>query len=426
MKVLDANNEAGRLIAAGKLEEASRLLDEVERELASRAAPSVRADDLDPACDEYFYRVHRVVIGWHRATYAEVLPHAERAWELEHAMMAAVRKAGGDITSIAFSSGAWAIISVLTRCRRFEDAARFFERVVGDRDWLDARRRHNDSATARLLIAGLCVYFENKEPAWLASGRKIVERAYEAAWPEGAEIAYGFGCYWALVGDADRAFGAIEQALHRGFEAEKLLLDPDFQSLHADARWQVAVLGREIETSDRRLSLVREPEPLVPPRDLEQMRADGKRAPDEAARKKTRSFIGDRRRARVSVARGTTYGLGGLTIAVSGEGTATLHKLPWGERESELTHTVTLSERDMHLIFNAVVDDAFTEIVIGRHTGVPDELHFTIELTNDAGVTHRLSKFVSAEHERFDRLVQIVGGVVAGRLSAAERKKLTI
>src|SRR4051794_33348731 len=89
----EANNAAGRLIEQGRLDDAERALEGIEGRLRARSplgiAPDRESDPygyLDLAMDEYFYRTHRVAVGWRRERYAEALPHAQRAWALEKAI----------------------------------------------------------------------------------------------------------------------------------------------------------------------------------------------------------------------------------------------------------------------------------------------------------------------------------------------------
>jgi tetratricopeptide (TPR) repeat protein len=56
--------------------------------------------------------------------------------------------------------------------------------------------------------------------------------------PENPIFRYNLACSLALVGDAGRAFEALEAALNLGFRDFKLMLeDRDLESLRSDARW---------------------------------------------------------------------------------------------------------------------------------------------------------------------------------------------
>jgi predicted Zn-dependent protease len=56
--------------------------------------------------------------------------------------------------------------------------------------------------------------------------------------PENPIFHYNLACSLSLVGDAGRAFQALEEALNLGFRDYKLLLeDRDLENLRADPRW---------------------------------------------------------------------------------------------------------------------------------------------------------------------------------------------
>lgn len=56
--------------------------------------------------------------------------------------------------------------------------------------------------------------------------------------PENPIFRYNLACSLALVGDAGRAFEALEEALNLGFRDFKLMLeDRDLENLRSDARW---------------------------------------------------------------------------------------------------------------------------------------------------------------------------------------------
>ncbi len=482
MKLRKLNNRVAELIRKQRLDEAARVLGEIERELGKRPRAVVDMDDLEPAYDEYYYRCHRVHVGWLRSAYAEVLPDAERAYELEHAIFAAARERDvREPAELAFVQGAWGIVSVLTRCKRFDDAEREFARIVGDDTFFWARRRRDAAATERMLIACLCIYWERWEHGGtaFASGRKLVRRAQELATPDGAELAYAYASFWARAGGVDEAFDAIDTALRRGQDPVEILEDDDMKPLRADPRWEAMVVDRAcpwhiesdppgariwIDGADSgqhtpaklrpppvgrhriRLALAGHDDDTVeidqtsPDMGLSMRRAltshaereavarmaeDGARPPGEAARARTRAFLGDVRRATAVAVRHTTYGLGGVTITVGGDGRVEIHHTGWGRDEEDQRETIELGPADTAAVFDAFVEHAFTEMVIAPHTGVPDELYFTLRLSG-AGGTHELGKFVSAEHARFMQLLDAVVAIVKQHLSgkAARRLKL--
>ncbi|MDQ3365452.1 MAG: PEGA domain-containing protein [Myxococcota bacterium] len=479
MKLADLNNRAAKLIDAGQLDEAERVLDQVAAVVDVRPLSAVDWRDLEPAFDEYFYRTHRITLGWHRAQYAETLPHAERAFELEYAIVAAARQTDvRDISPFAYSSGAWGLISLLTRCERFEAAASAFEKVLTD-GWFWARSNRKRAAAEAVLMAGVCIYLEHRDPAWLERGRSQMERARGLLSPDRVDLIHNWAIYWTLVGDKRLALELVDRLLCSGRDIEQVLLDPDFSALHGEPRWQADVLGRVMtwkfasEPPGARVFLdgtdtgVDTPGRMRPPprgrhhirlvlaghRDAEQtlepldggldtsfrlepsaiaderdrliteMADDATRVPDARARKQTRAFVGTINRASVRVERATTYGLGGLDITVRGNGTAELRRSPFFPHEQAQTLTVKL---DSGPLLDSFIDEAFTELVIAPVPGHPDELYFTIELTGAHGKTHRLGKFSTTQHARFDRLLGLVFVTVARALDAAERAAFTI
>jgi hypothetical protein len=140
----------------------------------------------------------------------------------------------------------------------------------------------------------------------------------------------------------------------------------------------------------------------------------------------TDAFLGDIRRASIRVARDTTYGLGGVSIHITGEGAVTIDKQAFGPHEQALDHKLKLPPADVQALFSAFVIADFARLVIPEHFGVPDEPHYSIELTNAAGQTRRASKFVRCEQPAFERLVSLVGATVRRHLDDKLRAKLTI
>jgi hypothetical protein len=144
----------------------------------------------------------------------------------------------------------------------------------------------------------------------------------------------------------------------------------------------------------------------------------------DAARARTRTFLGDPSRASVCFVRQTTYGLGGLSIAVHGNGTATLHKQAFGSHEREHTVTLALEASDVERLFEAFVEEAFTEMVTPNQPGLPDMISVALELTNSAGKRHQLSRFVVPPHAGFDRLIGAFYAVTGKYLTAEQKLEL--
>ena len=433
--------------------------------------------------DEYFYRSHRLQVGWLRQRYQEALPHAERALNLENGIYAAAKSAGADdLAPFAFCMGAWGAISLLTRCKRREDALEVFQTVVADQDFFWARLRRDAASAEKVLIAGLCVFFEGGDEAWFQSGRDVVARAQQLACADNPELAYGYACYWARVGFARQTFEALEVALRRGIDLERVLEDPDLRSVRSDPRFKSLVLDRiftwKIETDPPGAQVFIDgvdtglltPMSLRPPKEgrhriqlaldgyrdedrWEEQRAgagldlsctlvslaevaerkkmadEAGRAPNEAERAKTQDFLGPAKtwhKARVKVERKTTYGLGGVEISVDGDGKVAIRHESFGEPRRTEKYSFSIGPEPAEGLLAAFVEEAFTEIVIDPHCGVPDELYYTLELTNAKGRTHLLGKFVHMVHPRFDRLVELVHRSIAERLDAPTRKRLTL
>lgn len=481
--VAPLNNEAAQLIAQGKIDRAEKVLERVRAILAGRAqaVPDVR--DLDPALDEYFYRSHRLHLAWLRQLYRDALPHAERAYSLERGMLAAARDAKvDDLAPYAFSMGAWGLISALTRLGRFEDAEKIFAEVVADEDFFRARLRRERASAERVLIAGLCVFFEKRDEGWMKRGRQLVAKAQGLASPDDPELVFGYACFWARLGEVKQACDALEDCLRRGVDPERMLADDDLKPLQENPRFQSVVMDRvftfkvsSVPTGaqlwiDERGTGLRTPVRMRPPppgrhllrlkregyRDAEHTHEQQKgvgldlslrlesladiaererlveeslRPVDALARTKTRAFLGtgsELRKARITVVRQTTYGLGELRMTVHGDGRALVRHETFSTPSEVFSSSVGLEDDEVRALFDAFVDEAFSQLVIAPHCGVPDELYFTLELANARGEAHRLGKFVQTGHPRFERLVALVHQSIARHLDAATRQRLTV
>jgi tetratricopeptide (TPR) repeat protein len=227
MEVRELNNRVKTAYDAGDLDEAERLLDEIERMEGKNEL------------DEYFYRSHRAHVCWSRAAYAAGLPHAERLYELEKAIWLE--------RDIGYSNGAWALISFLTRCQRFADAEAVFAEVLDEdqRRFVEDRRARNQHAFESIIKAGLCAYFENTgDGGAFRRGSELVARAELVTYTRNPDLAYMFACYWARAGDRDRTVFSLETAVHRGYEVQVMLGDPGIGGMRDDPRIQ-AMIERE-------------------------------------------------------------------------------------------------------------------------------------------------------------------------------------
>ena len=134
--------------------------------------------------------------------------------------------------------------------------------------------------------------------------------------------------------------------------------------------------------------------------------------PDDAARKKTRAFIGDRSRAHAVLER---HGAGALRIDIDGDGHA---RVDFGGSAERCEVRVSESR-----IFDAFVNAAFTEIVIARGADAPDA--YDVLRLEGVGGTHEVRKLARTEHARFDRLVRVIADVVGYVLTPEMRAKLS-
>lgn len=181
----------------------------------------------------------------------------------------------------------------------------------------------------------------------------------------------------------------------------------------------------ELELEAGNLDLTRGLESLAHRATIARMAEDGTRVPDEAERAKTRMFFGKLSAARILVARHGTFGLGGLSIEIRGNGTVTLQKDAFKPHQPAVDHTARLDQAAVDRLFAAFIDEAFTELQIANQPGVPDELYVTVTIRGVRG-THSLGKFASAKHPRFTRLVDLVRAEVIAAVDAEMRKRLTL
>ncbi|HOX46187.1 MAG TPA: hypothetical protein PK668_21465 [Myxococcota bacterium] len=427
--IRERNNRVSGLLSQGRLDEAERALAETAALLAARGPAEVDGGDLEPALDEYFFRVHSVDLLWRRERFAEALPHAERAYALEQSFAAAARAQGfarRELDVLAFSAGTWGYVSVLTRLGRLDEAELAFEGYVVDEELYQARHRHHARSAEQVLIAGLCLYWEGDGRRRL--GREILALAERLGAPENPELAYGFACYWALLGEPRPALDALALALRLGVEPQRALEDDDLRPLRGRPEWVRLFHDRAPPAPPPEPAPQATPRVPADPQEIEERRlADSRTPPGEAAREQTRAFLGPSlAKASIQLVRHTTYGLGGVTLEIGGDGQVKIVKEPWGSSEKPLKHSLRLEPAVVQGLFMAFIDEAFTEMFLGGSVGVPDELYFDLALVNARGKKKALGKFVRTEHTRFDALVNRVHEAVAAALDPATRKRLTL
>ena len=470
MKIFELNNQVKKLYDAGDLDGAERQLDEIERLLAARPTSKVTAATLDAANDEWFYLSHRIHVGWSRGAYEATLPQARRMYELERAIFEA--------KGPAYATGAWALISLLTRCGHYEEAEKVFAEFTRDDDFLYERRKRNQGFVEKVYVAGLCAHFENPDPATYKRGHAAVQRAQDRGTND-PQLYYSYGLFWSRAGKIEKAIQTFDSAVRAGYDLEALVADsaldpalrehswfeggfvdrvypwkiksqPSGARIFMDdtdtgkvtpARFRAPKVGthriklvldgyldHEMETvqegKNNGLDWTASLTSVATQQAREEAALDGTRVPDEVAREKTAAFIGKRKRARVTVKRDTTYGLGGLAIVVSGDGKVEFHKQGWGD-ERDRKHSQRITDEDVTRIFDALVEQAFSEMNVGRNPGYPDEIYISITLEG-AGGSRTQGKFGSSPHPRFDMLVGTILSTVAPRVDAPTRELLTL
>jgi hypothetical protein len=354
--------------------------------------------------------------------------------------------------------------------------------VLADREAFTARHRHDREAAEKILLAGLCIYFEAKDPRFFSRGRALVEQAQGLVAAEDRELVYGYACYWARLHESQRANDALQSALSLGIDPERAYADADFESMRGDARFQGLVTeriftwkirtkpegarlwldgvdtgqdtpvrlrppspGRHVvrltraehreatyvleQQKDAGLDLSLALESIASIAERQKMADDSRASPDAAAKARTRAFLGPRDgwvKARVVVTRDPTYGLGELVVTVQGDGRASARHTEFAEPRRVHEAAAQLAAEEVGRLFEAFVEEAFTEMVFVNQPGRPDELYFSLDLRNAQGRSHALGKFASVEHQRFARLVDLVVATVAGHCKANIRKQLTL
>ncbi len=124
--------------------------------------------------------------------------------------------------------------------------------------------------------------------------------------------------------------------------------------------------------------------------------------------------------------RNTTYGLGGVEIVVQADGKVSIVHEGFGEKQRTERHAFTLDAEATRELFAAFEEAKFSQLVIPQHTGVPDELFFSLEFTDEEGKVKKLGKFVRTPLPAFDRLVERFRQMIASHLDKRTRERLTL
>ena len=412
---------------------------------------------IDVSFADYKQLTERVIARWSRGDHEAALDEAERAYALETGVLA----------EHGYGHGAWGLISVYTGLKRFDDARRIFGEVIDDKALFSARVKRDAATAEKILVAGACIAWESGDFAVQA---KPMRRAYDRRSPDGADLAYAFACFFARIED-HRVWKALDAAISKGTPIAHVLADADLTSLHRDRRWDDIVArdrpwrieshpsgarifldgvdtgvdtpGRvkpvrethrvrlvldgyaddEVEvTASSQLSLGRHLISLAEIAERQRMIDDAACEPDEAARAKTRAFVGDIRSARITLTRHTTYGLGSLTIEVRGDGKLVLDRGTFMTTDTPLHHE---AEAAVESLFEAFIAAAFTELVIANQPGVPDEIYVDVALAGEGGRCKH-GKFARNPHRRFDALVDAVRELAKAAVDPSLHAALTL
>lgn len=124
--------------------------------------------------------------------------------------------------------------------------------------------------------------------------------------------------------------------------------------------------------------------------------------------------------------RHTTYGLGGVEIVVSADGKVSIVHEGFGEKQRTERHTFALDAEATRELFAAFEEAKFSQMVIPQHCGVPDEMYFSLEFTDEQGKTKKLGKFVHTSLAAFDGLVERFRKIIADHLDKKTRERLTL
>jgi hypothetical protein len=182
----------------------------------------------------------------------------------------------------------------------------------------------------------------------------------------------------------------------------------------------------EVEiTAKSQLSMDRHLTSLAAIAERQRMIDDAAREPDAPARAKTRAFIGEPRRGRIRFTRHATYGLGGLSIEVYGDGRIRLDHGIFMPTDQPMELEVKAEIAEVAALFEQFIEAAFTELVIANLPGVADELYLELVLVGRGGRCKH-AKFASHPHPRFNRLVDAVLQLALRAVDPSLHRALTL
>jgi hypothetical protein len=122
----------------------------------------------------------------------------------------------------------------------------------------------------------------------------------------------------------------------------------------------------------------------------------------------TAVFLGDKAdwvRARLELADVQAL-WGGRRITVSGDGTAVIEIVTRDDRSQQ--HTLTLSQTQVHHLFQLCIDNDFVTIQIEERMGIPDETRPCLTLVNTRKDSCAICKWARMQNGRFDAIYTVL------------------
>jgi hypothetical protein len=241
-KVHDLNNLAQEYLNSHQLEKARDTLDKVENILKESPDPN----ELKRIEDECFYSLHRATYYWLKKDHQAALPFAERAYALENQERELVKFVDPFTDQfrygVARSGGAWAYLSVLTGLGRGKEADAEFLKILNDAQVMQARLRFNADGAQHMLMAGLCIYLDdraNSKDEMIALSRVAYKHARAIVpKPENSRLTYTYACLESHYGNKKNALKYLKLSLAQGFPKSHARNDQDFEAISNEVEFK--------------------------------------------------------------------------------------------------------------------------------------------------------------------------------------------
>ncbi len=240
------NNLCAALLEARDRDAARSLLERIRTRIAARGPASLEAMSKELE-DEYFFLTHAVRLAWDEKRYEDALPDARRGYEIERAIqrLAEHEQPFGSTRvcpkEVAYSKGAWGLISVLTRAKHLDEAVAVAAEVLGNELQMRARLARNKIQAEGLLVAITCLFLDPQTDAMLERSRPHFATMRSLSPNPEASLAYSYACIFARYGEHDAALTWLAHAKKRGYDIATAAQDIDFRSLYEDARFKRAI-----------------------------------------------------------------------------------------------------------------------------------------------------------------------------------------